>query len=111
MSNVQEEKKALFKKAVERASLAPSIHNTQPWHFVVRPDALELHADNDRAESTGPHGPPTRHQLRLCTVNARVGLAADRMVDMDRFPAPRNLTCLHDSPCSMSPLHGRRWSG
>ena len=48
MSTVQEEKKALFRKAVERASLAPSVHNTQPWHFGVRPNALELHADNDR---------------------------------------------------------------
>ena len=48
MSTVQEEMKALFRKAVERASLAPSIHNTQPWHFVVRPDVLDLHGDNDR---------------------------------------------------------------
>jgi nitroreductase len=48
MSSVQQETKTLFKKAAERASLAPSIHNTQPWHFVIRPHALELYADSDR---------------------------------------------------------------
>lgn len=25
--------------------LAPSVHNTQPWHWLVSPDVLELHAD------------------------------------------------------------------
>ena len=34
MSTVQEETKALFRKAVERASWAPSVHNTQPWHLL-----------------------------------------------------------------------------
>jgi hypothetical protein len=46
--STQDETKALFRKAVERASLAPSVHNTQPWRFVVRPTVLELHADSDR---------------------------------------------------------------
>jgi Putative TM nitroreductase len=48
MSTVREETKAVFKKAVERARWAPSVHNTQPWHFVVRPDVLELHVANNR---------------------------------------------------------------
>ena len=52
MSTVQEDAKTLFRKAVERAILAPSIHNTQPWHFVVRPGVLELRADNDRRRHT-----------------------------------------------------------
>jgi hypothetical protein len=30
------------------ASLAPSVHNTQPWRFVARPDALEVHVDLSR---------------------------------------------------------------
>ena len=33
----------------EFASLAPSVHNTQPWRFVARNQALEIHADPDRA--------------------------------------------------------------
>jgi hypothetical protein len=35
--------------AAARATLAPSIHNSQPWRFVIRPDRLELYADPDRA--------------------------------------------------------------
>jgi nitroreductase len=87
MSTVQEEKKALLKKAVQRASLAPSVHNTQPWRFVVRPDALDLYADNDRQLGALD---PTRRQLVIscgCALfNARVGLAADRVVHVDRLP-------------------------
>ena len=33
---------------VQAAGLAPSVHNTQPWRFVLRPDGLELHADDTR---------------------------------------------------------------
>ena len=87
MSNVQEEKKALLKKAVQRASLAPSVHNTQPWHFVVRADALELHADNDRKlRALDPTGRQLVISCGCALLNARVGLAADRMVDVDRLP-------------------------
>ena len=35
-------------KVVELASLAPSVHNTQPWWWRVRQNVLELHADPDR---------------------------------------------------------------
>jgi len=31
--------------AVEHALRAPSVHNTQPWHWRIRSDAVELHAD------------------------------------------------------------------
>lgn len=31
--------------AVEHALRAPSVHNTQPWRWRIRPDAVELHAD------------------------------------------------------------------
>ncbi len=35
---------------VDAASAAPSIHNTQPWRFIARPDGLiELHGQLDRA--------------------------------------------------------------
>jgi nitroreductase len=34
--------------AVEFALRAPSVHNTQPWHWRIRPDAVELHADWNR---------------------------------------------------------------
>jgi nitroreductase len=87
MSTIQEETKALFKKAVQRASLAPSVHNTQPWHFVVRPDVLELHADNDRQlRALDPTGRQLVISCGCALLNARVGLAADRMVDVHRLP-------------------------
>jgi nitroreductase len=42
---------------IAAAGAAPSTHNTQPWLFVVRSDAVELHLDPDRtlpvADSTG----------------------------------------------------------
>jgi hypothetical protein len=33
---------------VQAAGLAPSVHNTQPWQFVSRPERLELHAARGR---------------------------------------------------------------
>src|SRR5512133_2219793 len=87
MSTVQDEKKALFGKAVVRASLAPSIHNTQPWHFVVRPDALELHAVNDRQlRALDPTGRQMVISCGCALFNARVALAADRILQIDRLP-------------------------
>ena len=87
MSTVQEETKALFGKAVERASWAPSVHNTQPWHFVVRPDVLELYGDSDR--QLGALDRTGRQMVISCgcaLFNARVGLAAERVVQVERLP-------------------------
>jgi nitroreductase len=87
MDTVQEETKEQFRKAVERASLAPSVHNTQPWHFVVRPDALELHAVNDRQlRALDPTGRQMVISCGCALFNARVALAADRVLQIDRLP-------------------------
>jgi hypothetical protein len=110
MTTVEEEKKALFRKAVQRSSLAPSVHNTQPWHFVVRPDALELHADHDRQlRALDPTGRQMVISCGCASFNARVGLAADRVVQIDRLPDPAKpdmlarLTVL-DEPAPWTPL-------
>lgn len=42
----QEDPRLLW--AAEEALAAPSIENSQPWRWVVRPGSLELHADRDR---------------------------------------------------------------
>jgi nitroreductase len=34
--------------AIEHALRAPSVHNTQPWRWRIRPNAVELHADWNR---------------------------------------------------------------
>jgi hypothetical protein len=39
----------LLEWCVSQATLAPSSHNTQPWHFRVRRDCVELIADRSRA--------------------------------------------------------------
>jgi nitroreductase len=110
MSTAQEETKALFRKAVERASRAPSIHNTQPWHFVVRPDVLEMYGESDRQlRALDPTGRQMVISCGCALFNARVGLAAERVVQVDRLPNPAKpdllarLTML-DAPASWTPL-------
>jgi hypothetical protein len=39
----------LLEWCVSQATLAPSTHNTQPWHFRVRGECIELIADRSRA--------------------------------------------------------------
>jgi len=38
-----------LRSLVEYAVLAPSSHNTQPWHFAASEDAIDLYADRTRA--------------------------------------------------------------
>ncbi|WP_229069562.1 nitroreductase family protein [Actinoplanes sp. DH11] len=47
MSNAEEVKKALV-QAADAARFAPSIHNTQPWRWVVRDGRLELYGVAER---------------------------------------------------------------
>ena len=110
MSSAPEETKALFRKAVARASRAPSIHNTQPWHFVVRPDVLELRGDSDRQlKALDPTGRQMVISCGCALFNARVGLGADRVVEVDRLPDAAEpdllarLTVL-DEPAPWTPL-------
>lgn len=39
---------AILRRAAERAVLAPSVHNTQPWVFAIIGDTLEIRADVSR---------------------------------------------------------------
>lgn len=74
--------------AARQASYAPSIHNTQPWRFVIDGDALELWADRSRQLAVLD---PTERQLLIscgcALLNARVSLAASGFdPDVDRLP-------------------------
>ncbi|WP_269194584.1 Acg family FMN-binding oxidoreductase [Blastococcus sp. VKM Ac-2987] len=51
-------------QVVAAATRAPSIHNTQPWRFVARPDRLELFLDPDRALPV--LDPSARQQVISC---------------------------------------------
>lgn len=64
--------------AADAARLAPSVHNTQPWRWVVRGDRLELHAVPDR--QLREQDPDGRLMLLSCGAalhHALVALAAE----------------------------------
>ncbi|MEO6886132.1 MAG: nitroreductase family protein [Jatrophihabitantaceae bacterium] len=52
----------LISRVIEIARRAPSLHNTQPWTWRLRPGRLELRADRDRQL---PVADPDGHSLRI----------------------------------------------
>jgi nitroreductase len=77
-----------LRRAAVRATLAPSVHNSQPWQLVIGRGMLEVHADFSRQLHVLD---PARRQLIIscgCAVlNARVSLAADGYAATARWPA------------------------
>lgn len=67
----------VLRRAAERALLAPSIYNSQPWRLVITADALEIHLDESRWLKVLDS---RRRQLTIscgCALfNARVSVAA-----------------------------------
>src|SRR3954451_14835795 len=64
-------------RIVTAATRAPSIHNTQPWRFVARPDRLDVFYDRERALPV--LDPTHRQQVMSCgiaTAFAEVALLA-----------------------------------
>ena len=77
-----------LRESVWHALRAPSVHNTQPWRFVLYPDALEVRVDRRRQL---PVLDPTGRQMFIsvgCALfNARTALAATGTgVTVHRFP-------------------------
>ena len=66
-----------LRRAAVRATMAPSVYNTQPWRLVLRPGALDVEADQSRRlRVLDPSG---RQMLMSCggaLFNARVALRA-----------------------------------
>jgi hypothetical protein len=79
-----------LRRAVGRGMLAPSIHNTQPWRFVLADDALEIHADPIRRLSVvDPRGRQLMLSCGCALFNVRVSLeAAGYAVSVLRLPDP-----------------------
>jgi hypothetical protein len=85
-----------FRRAVVRATLAPSIHNTQPWRFVLRPGVVDVYADRDRQLLVlDPAGRQLHLSVGCAVFNARVSLAASGVgVVVRRLPDAAQPTLL-----------------
>ncbi|MFD7659835.1 Acg family FMN-binding oxidoreductase [Actinosynnema sp. NPDC059797] len=85
------------------ASLAPSVHNTQPWRFRVASDRIELHPDPERAlPATDPDGRELRLACGAALFNLRLGLRARGI---------RPLVTLLPGSGSPGALAAVRWGG
>jgi len=77
---------------VHAATLAPSMHNTQPWRFRLLPDTetIELYADPDRMlPRSDPHGRAVHIACGAALFNLRVAAAvAGRQAQVRLLPAP-----------------------
>jgi hypothetical protein len=76
--------------AVADAALAPSVHNTQPWRFVIEDGSLHLYSDPSRRL---PVMDPSGRQLLIscgcALLNVRASVAADGYTGhVTRFPNP-----------------------
>jgi hypothetical protein len=79
-----------LRRAAVRATLAPSVHNTQPWRLHLKEGRLDIYADRSRQLMVLD---PTSRQLLIscgCAItNARVSLAASGLgVQVRRNPHP-----------------------
>jgi len=81
---------AILAEAAHAAGYAPSIHNTQPWRWLVHDDLLDLYADRSRAlPATDPAGRLLTISCGAALHHAIVALRADGWAaHVDLLPAP-----------------------
>ncbi len=94
----------VIRDAVRLACRAPSLHNSQPWHWVLEGGTLQLFADADRVvRATDTSG---REALMACGAlldHFRVAMAAaGYTANVDRFPNPNNH--LHVASVDFTPM-------
>jgi hypothetical protein len=79
-----------LEEAVDRGRLAPSVHNTQPWTFVLFPDRMELRADRSRQlTALDPDGRELVQSVGAALFNVRADLSARGFaVVVERLPRP-----------------------
>ena len=89
-SLIQQDRAQTLRRAAVRATLAPSIHNTQPWRFVLSADALEIHADRSRQlRVLDPRGRQMTISCGCALFNARASMgAAGYDPQVARLPDP-----------------------
>jgi hypothetical protein len=107
----QAERAQALRHAAVRATLAPSVHNIQPWRFVISYDTLEIYADWKRKlRFLDPTGRELLISCGCAVFNARAALAShgyDAVVE--RFPDPASPDLLArlrvpDEPVEWLPL-------
>jgi len=102
-----------FRRVVDIARRAPSVHNTQPWTWSIHGDALELYADRTRAlEASDPEG---RNLALSCGCALHHALVATRALGwtpvVDTLPDPRDpdlLARIRPRPADI-PVDAVRW--
>ena len=67
---------ALVDRAVRAATRAPSVHNTQPWRFVVAPASVELCLDRTRVLAVDPGAREARISCGAALFNLRLAIEA-----------------------------------
>ena len=88
MVSVSTGRATILRRAAVRATLAPSVHNTQPWRLHLREGQLDVWVDRTRQLTVLD---PTSRQMIIsvgCAImNARVSAAGDGIgLDVRRFP-------------------------
>ncbi|ULE33424.1 Acg family FMN-binding oxidoreductase [Mycobacterium sp. IDR2000157661] len=94
----------VIRSAVELACRAPSLYNSQPWHWVVDDSGVHLHLDKDRVLYSADHS--GREALLGCGAvldHFRVAMAAAGWrANIDRYPNPNRP--LHLASVEFSPM-------
>ena len=94
----------VIKDAVQLACRAPSLHNSQPWHWVAAGKAVDLFLDKERVLYSTDH--TGREAVIGCGAvldHFRVAMAAAGWAtNVDRYPNPNN--SLHLASIDFSPM-------
>ncbi|MEO6712418.1 MAG: nitroreductase family protein [Mycobacteriales bacterium] len=96
--------KNTLRDIVEQATLAPSIHNTQPWRFVTHQQTIELWTDPSRGlDVLDPTGRARHISCGAALLHARLAAAAaGHATSVQLLPNPAEPTHLADIRLDMA---------